>query len=224
MSLWKWKKVQKMLPVQKLANMQPADHIVSHLATDPELKKLISTCQLKERPGQPSVYESLLRSINFQQLSGASATAIHTRFLELFPCRSPEPEVLVSLTLDELRNAGLSRQKASYVQNTARFFLENDHLETNWEILSDEEIIDLLTQIKGVGRWTVEMILMFTLKRPDVLPLDDLVVRSAMIELYQVKGLKGKLLNQKLLEIAQPWQPYRTTASRYLWQWRDTTL
>lgn len=211
--------------------MTPPLHIIDHLSTDPVLKVLIEKCELKDRPGHPTVYEALLRSINFQQLSGASATAIHNRFLDLFADRYPHPEKLAQMSPDEIRNAGLSRQKTVYVQNAARFFLENDLMENNWGLTSDEDIIDQLTQIKGVGRWTVEMILMFTLKRPDVLPLDDLVVKNAMIELYKslprysmLETLRGKALNQKLLEIARPWQPYRSTASRYLWQWRDTIV
>jgi len=211
--------------------MTPPQHIINHLSTDPVLKVLIEKCELKDRPAHPTVYEALLRSINFQQLSGASATAIHNRFLDLFIQRYPEPGTLAAMSQDELRNAGLSRQKAAYVQNTAQFFLENDLMKTSWDNIPDESIIEQLTQIKGVGRWTVEMILMFTLKRPDVLPLDDLVVKNAMIELYKslpryriIQNLRGKTLNQKLLEIAQPWQPFRTTASRYLWQWRDTIV
>lgn len=204
--------------------MIPSKSILDHLSLDPVLKKLIDTCQLKTRIGQPTVYEALLRSINFQQLSGASATAIHNRFLDLFPDHDPQPAHLINFSLDELRSVGLSRQKAQYVQNAAWFFIENQLMDADWENLPDEEIIDMLTQIKGVGRWTVEMILMFTLDRPDVLPLDDLVVKTAMIELYEVKDLKGKALNQRLLKIAEPWRPYRSVASRYLWQWRDTIL
>lgn len=206
-----------------MTNM-PSNDILHHLSQDPKLKELIEKCDLKIRPPHPSVYEALLRSINFQQLSGASATTIHNRFLDLFPDRFPDPAVLVNFTEDELRGAGLSRQKAGYVQNTARFFLEENRMDTDWSRISDEDIIDQLTRIKGVGRWTVEMILMFTLHRPDVLPLDDLVVKSSMIALYQVEALKGKALNQKLLTIAEPWRPYRTTASLYLWQWKDTVI
>lgn len=125
---------------------------------------------------------------------------------------------------DELRGAGLSRQKATYVLNTAKFFLENDLMNKNWNPISDQDIIKELTRIKGVGRWTVEMILMFTLKRPDVLPLNDLVVRNNIIDLYDVKDLKGKALTQRLHEIAEPWRPYRTTASRYLSQGKDTQI
>ncbi|MBY5960099.1 DNA-3-methyladenine glycosylase 2 family protein [Membranicola marinus] len=204
--------------------MQPPDHIRKHLSNDPILKPLIDNCVLRDRPGQPTVYEALLRSINFQQLSGASATAIHTRFLNLFPGQYPDPNKIIHMAPDELRGAGLSRQKATYVLNTAKFFLENNLMNKNWNPISDHDIIKELTRIKGVGRWTVEMILMFTLKRPDVLPLNDLVVRNNIIDLYDVKDLKGKALTQRLHEIAEPWRPYRTTASRYLWQGKDTPV
>lgn len=205
--------------------MSSDNTIISHLSRDPVLGNLISRCQsLKERPAQPTVYEALLRSINFQQLSGASARSIHGRFLDLFHDRNPHPEALLAMTEEQLRSAGLSGQKSRYVQNTARFFLEHELMNFDWEHRDDEEIIHLLTRIKGVGRWTVEMILMFTLKRPDVLPLDDLVVRSSMTELYGVQQLKGRKLKERLLEIAEPWRPYRTTASLYLWQYRDTII
>lgn len=202
----------------------PQKHILDHLSRDPVLKKLIDTCILKPRPGQPTVYEALIRSINFQQLSGASATAIHGRFLNLFPDQYPHPEQVIGHSHDTLRSVGLSRQKAQYVQNAAQFFIENDLMDTQWEKMSDKEIIHLLTQIKGVGKWTVEMILMFTLDRPDVLPLDDLVVKNSIIELYNVKELRGRALTKKLLDIAEPWRPYRSTASRYLWESKQTKL
>lgn len=201
-----------------------APHILEHLSRDTVMKKLIESCRLKARPGQPSVYEALLRSIVFQQLSGASASTIHRRFLDLFPNQFPDPVRLMELSEDELRQSGLSRQKAGYVQNTARFFLENDLLKAQWSEIPDQDIIEQLTQIKGVGKWTVEMILMFTLNRPDVFPLDDLVIKSSMITLYDLGHLKGRALNQNILEIASTWQPYRTTASRYLWQSRDTII
>lgn len=201
-----------------------APHILEHLSRDSVMRKLIESCRLKERPGQPSVYEALLRSIVFQQLSGASASTIHRRFLDLFPNRFPDPGRLIEMREDELRQAGLSRQKADYVQNTARFFLENDLMDAPWNELPDHAVIDQLTQIKGVGKWTVEMILMFTLNRPDVFPLDDLVIKSSVITLYDLGHLKGRALNQNILDIASTWRPYRTTASRYLWESRDTII
>jgi len=89
-----------------------------------------------------------------------------------------------------------------------------------WHKRSDEAIIKELTQIKGVGKWTVEMMLMFTLQRPDVFPVDDLGIQRSMMQLYSVEG-KGRALRQKLTELAEPWRPYRTIACRYLWPWKD---
>lgn len=199
------------------------NEIKKHLGKDPILEPLIATVQLKERSSQNSVYEALLRAINFQQLSGKAASTIHQRFLSLFEDHYPDPYRLQELEVAALRAVGLSRQKATYVKNVADFFIEQDLLKKDWSNDTDESIIKLLTQIKGVGQWTVEMILMFTLHRPDVLPLDDLVIRNSMIGLYGVEG-KGKVLKSKLLKIAEPWRPYRTWASRYLWQWRDTVV
>jgi len=197
--------------------------IKKHLGKDPILRPLIAQVELKERESQNSVYEALLRAINFQQLSGKAASTIHGRFLELFDDYYPDPFHLQQFTPEDLRSVGLSRQKAGYVKNVADFFIENNLMDKDWTKDSDEEIIKLLTQIKGVGQWTVEMILMFTLHRPDVLPLDDLVIRNGMIGLYGVEA-KGRTLKKRLLEIAEPWRPYRTWASRYLWQWKDTIV
>jgi len=197
--------------------------IRQHLSKDPILKPLIDQVVLIERTAQKTVYEALIRAIVFQQLSGKAATSIHHRFLALFEDNFPHPTRIQSLSTEELRAAGLSRQKSGYIKNVADFFIENNLLEKDWSTETDDAIIKQLTQIKGVGQWTVEMILMFTLKRMDVLPLDDLVIKNSMISLYQVEE-KGRSLKQKLLEIATPWRPYRTIASLYLWQWQDTIL
>ncbi len=197
--------------------------IKKHLSKDPILQPLIDHVVLKERTAQKNVYEALIRSIIFQQLSGKAAGSIHLRFLALFENNFPHPNRIQSLSLEALRSAGLSRQKSGYVKNVADFFLEHNLLDKDWSTETDESIIKQLTQIKGVGQWTVEMILMFTLKRMDVLPLDDLVVKNSMINMYKVKE-KGRALKKKLLQIAEPWRPYRTIASLYLWQWQDTVL
>lgn len=197
------------------------DEIKKHLSKDPILQPLIQTIILKERTAQKNVYEALIRSIVFQQLSGKAAGTIHQRFLALFDNHFPDPKRIQTLTPEILRAAGLSRQKTGYVKNVADFFLENQLIEKDWSTESDEVIIQQLTQIKGVGQWTVEMILMFTLKRMDVLPLDDLVIKNSMIAMYQVTE-KGRALKKRLLEITEPWRPYRTVASLYLWQWQDT--
>jgi len=197
--------------------------IRKHLSKDPILKPLIDQVVLKERTAQKTVYEALIRSIVFQQLSGKAASTIHGRFLALFETGFPHPIHIQSLSPEVLRTAGLSRQKSGYVKNVADFFIKNHLLDKDWSSETDESIISQLTQIKGVGQWTVEMILMFTLKRMDVLPLDDLVVKNSMISMYQVEE-KGRALKKKLLAIAAPWRPYRTVASLYLWQWEDTIL
>ncbi|MEM6317315.1 MAG: DNA-3-methyladenine glycosylase 2 family protein [Bacteroidota bacterium] len=203
--------------------MQVTDKAIQHLSKDPVLKKIIEQVELQERRGQNSVYEALIRSIVFQQLSGKAASTIHRRFLNLFENGYPHPQQILDFPIEALRSVGLSRQKASYIQNVAHFFVENKLLEKDWAGETDQAIIEQLTIIKGVGQWTVEMILMFTLGRMDVLPLDDLVVKNSMIRLYGVEA-KGRALKKKLLAIAEPWRPYRTIASLYLWESQDTVI
>ena len=173
------------------------------------------------------VYLALLESIVSQQISVKAADAIFARFRALFPDNYPAADALLLKTTDELRSAGLSFQKIKYLQSVAEFSqLQSDgtpalaraHLDS----MTDEEIVQYLLPIKGVGRWTVEMLLMFVLDRPDVFPIDDLVIRQRMVLAYpeQTNGLTGKALYKVLHEIASPWRPYRTTASRYLWRWK----
>ncbi len=194
-------------------------HILNHLRQDPQLATVI---QVTETPKvslhSGDVYADLLRSVINQQLSNKAAATIHRRFLELFPAGAPDPETLLALDDAPLRAAGLSRSKVNYVRNVAEFFLEHRLNHHDWAAHSDADIMERLTRIKGVGKWTAEMILMFTLGRPDILPLDDLVIRSAMIRLYGVEE-KGRALKDALTAIAEPWRPYRSYACYYLWPW-----
>ena len=191
--------------------------IARHLSKDPILKTLIENRPVPTFRKSVGLYPDLLRSIVGQQLSGKAAETIHGRFLDLFEDGKPHAKKLLKLDLETLRSVGLSRQKASYLQNVSEFFLkekiENSHLEE----MDDDAIVDYLSQIKGVGRWTVEMILMFSLNRPDVLPLDDLGIRNGMIAQYRITEI-GKALKQKMVEIAEPWRPYRSYASWYMWR------
>ncbi len=192
---------------------------ILHLAQDPHLGPIVATHTLKPRPDHGGdVYFGLLRSITYQQLSGRAAGTIFGRFLDLFPDGYPHPERLLDLSESDLRSVGMSRPKAAYLHNVATFWEENHLLNQDWSELSDSEIMDFLTQIKGVGRWTVEMVLMFVLKRPDLLPLDDLVVRRNLIQLFGLEALRGKALIIALTKAAEPWRPYRSYASRYLWE------
>jgi DNA-3-methyladenine glycosylase II len=197
-----------------------AEYIKTHLKDkDAKLSDLIDNILLPPL-NQTDVYLSLIDSIVSQQLSVKAASTIFERFLTLFPNRYPAPEWVLALEHEQLRGVGLSSQKAKYIQNTAQFFLDNELIEKDWHKHSDEEIIAQLTSIKGVGKWTVQMILMFTLQREDILPVDDLGIQQGMTRLYNLdsasKGLKKEMEN-----IAESWRPYRSIASRYIWRWKD---
>ncbi|MBK7872066.1 MAG: DNA-3-methyladenine glycosylase 2 family protein [Saprospiraceae bacterium] len=194
--------------------------IIAHLSQDARLRAVIDSTEMHNWTGGGSVYSDLLGSIISQQISVRAAATIQERFLNLFDNRYPHVEQVLAFDEEKLRSVGLSRQKASYIRNIAEFFKQENLIDYDWSPHQDEEIIKLLTQIKGVGQWTVEMILMFTLNRPDILPLDDLGIRQAMIKLYNVEEI-GRTLKPRLQEIAEPWRPYRTYACKYLWKWKD---
>lgn len=191
-----------------------------HLAKDPLLAPLLAKITVEERPDfGGDVYFGLIRSIAYQQLSGKAAGTIFSRFLGLFPDEYPDPERLLALSETDLRAAGLSRSKASYMQNLAAYFLEEKLFSADWDSMDDETIIKKLTTVKGIGKWTVEMVLMFLLHREDVLPLDDLVVRNRMVELLGLEDIKGRAQTKALTEAAEKWRPYRSWASRLMYAW-----
>lgn len=194
-----------------------------HLQQDPAFKNIIEAVALPDFTPSGDVYFDLLNSIVSQQLSGKVATVIFNRFCALFPDGYPHAELLIELENERLRAVGLSNQKAQYLRNVASFARDNDLEQDAWQQKSDEEIIARLTTIKGVGQWTVEMILIFTLDRPDVFPIDDLGIQQAMIRLFSLTE-NGKNLKKKMLELSAPWQPYRSLATRYLWRWKDSTV
>lgn len=191
-----------------------------HLSNDSILAPIINRLELIPSDLSNDVYERLIKAIIYQQLSGKAAGTIHSRFLALFPDEYPNPEQLLDFDITDLRAVGLSNQKANYVQNVAVFFTENKLHHQDWSKLSDETILSQLTSIKGVGVWTVQMILMFTLGRIDILPTGDLAIQQAMCRLYKLKG-KGKKLAQQMEKKAKKWSPYRSLACQYLWLWYD---
>lgn len=194
--------------------------IRQHLQRDPRLAPVVERVELEESTSTGDIYQDLIRAIVYQQLSGKAAATIHGRFLQLFPDDYPEADRLLSFSVEDLRSVGLSRQKATYIRNVAEHFTSHKLQGFDWSPVPDEEIIDRLVTIKGVGRWTVEMILMFSLERPDVLPVDDLGIQMAMRDLYGLEG-KGRPFFRAMQEVAEPWRPYRTYASRYLWRYKD---
>lgn len=194
---------------------------IKHLSNDLVLKNVIDTIPLEiSNETNNDVYGALMRSIISQQLSVKAARTIYGRFLNLFENNYPHPEKITRLDAETMRGVGLSRQKSAYLKNVSAFFLEQNLIEKDWASEADEEVLRVLTQIKGVGTWTVEMILMFTLNRPDIFPVGDLGIQNAMSALYRIEPDK-KELKPRLIEISNNWRPYRTLACRYLWEWKD---
>ena len=195
-------------------------HYVKHLSKDEKLKKLIKEHGIFELTKQKNLYLYLCYSIMSQQLSTKVARVIRQRFINLYG-GEPTPEQIVETAFEKLRAIGLSNAKVSYVQNVARFEIEQGMNHKKLSKMSNEQVIAYLTQIKGVGRWTTEMLLMFALGREDVFAPDDLGLQNAMIGLYDLKHRKKKIMLNKIVKIAEQWSPYRTYACMYLWRWKD---
>lgn len=194
---------------------------LKYLRKDPILSEIISKVNPKVSSFLGDVFVDLCSSIVSQQISTKVAKVIYGRFLDLYDGLAPTPQQILDTDFDDLRAVGLSKQKTAYMQNIASFWLEGKLQNQDWTLLSDKDIVDLLTQIKGVGEWTVQMILMFSLERPDILPVLDLVIQQSMAKHYKIKAEKKKVLFAKMEEIAEQWKPYRTIACRYLWRAKD---
>ena len=178
--------------------------------------KQVGQCPLAPRRGV-APWQALVRSVAYQQLNGTAAETIFNRFLALFPGQKfPTPEQIVAAPDERLRSAGLSRAKTAAIKDIAAHTLRGVVPDRRGIAkLTDAEIIERLTVIRGVGPWTVEMLLMFTLGRPDVLPATDYGVRSGFALVY---GLKDLPAPKDLLAHGERWRPYRTVASWYLWR------
>jgi DNA-3-methyladenine glycosylase II len=167
----------------------------------------------EERPAD--AYGALLRAIIGQQLSTKAARTIYGRVLDLFGGSTPSPEMLLEASEDDLRGCGLSGRKVEYVRDLAAHVLSGElELERLGE-LADEEVIEEIVAVRGLGQWTAEMFLLFHLERPDVLSGGDLGIRKAVQIEY---GLEEMPAPQRVLEIGEPWRPHRSLASLYLWE------
>ncbi|MEC9081974.1 MAG: DNA-3-methyladenine glycosylase [Verrucomicrobiota bacterium] len=204
--------------------MDPAKAINHLRKVDSDLAQVILRIgKFELRPDKSrSIYASLIRSIVYQQLTGKVAAIIFSRFLDLFPGRKfPEPQRVLHMPFERLRGVGLSSQKANYICNIAK--AEKDGIvpdSRRANRMSDDELVEQLTSIKGVGRWTVEMLLIFRLGRPDVLPATDYGVQKG----FALAKHLAKMPNPKeLLTAGECWAPYRTAAAWYLWRIADTT-
>ncbi len=194
---------------------------IKHLSKDRIFRRVLAVQEPVTLTRKRNVFLSLCSSIMSQQLSTRVAAVINNRFLSLYPGKKPSPEDILNTDTETLRSIGLSNAKAAYVQHVARFALEQGLDNRTLNKLENEELIAYLTQIKGVGRWTVEMLMMFTLAREDVFAVGDLGIQIAMSELYGIDRGDKKKLQQEMLGLSERWSPYRTYACLHLWRWKD---
>ena len=199
----------------------PPDHraAVRHLkAADPVLRRAIERvgpCRL-DPAHHPDVFDELVRSIVYQRVSMAAAGSIYKKFTGLVAGgRPPTSAQIAKLSDAKLRGAGLSPQKLSYMRDLCAKADSGDLRPDLVPAMGDEEAIEHMTQVKGVGRWTAEMVLIFTLGRPDVLPVDDYGFQRAVQRAYRMRALPSA---ERLTKLAGPWRPYRTLGTWYMWQ------
>lgn len=191
-----------------------------HLKKDKKMATLLLETNhvIKKRKNTPV---RLMASIISQQLSTKVAAIIFGRFIALFEGKEPSCEQVLQCTNDQLRSIGLSQSKVNYIQNVAQFFLDHNISDKQLYSMEPDAIIELLTQIKGVGKWTVEMLMLFSLGQEDVFAVDDLGIQQAMIRLYKIQYENKKELHSKMLAISTKWSPYKSYACLHLWQWKD---
>ena len=201
-------------PDAALNTLSEADPTLAHLF------ERVGPFELELRSVDSSPFDALMRAIIYQQLSGKAAATIHRRVLALFPGDAPpDPAEILAVPEESLRGAGMSRAKVAAVKDLAAKTIDGvvpsaEHLDA----MDDETIIDRLTAVRGIGRWTAEMLLIFYLGRPDVLPATDLGVRKGFMLTY---GLDDLPKPSELADYGQRWQPYRSVASWYLWRSLD---
>ncbi len=212
-----------MITIEGIVLYLKMEHLL-HLYKDKKLKKIIGLQEPYVLVSRKNVYLYLCSSIMSQQLNTKVAAVIFERFLNLYKNKKPSVQQIIDTPFETLRSIGLSNAKTQYVQNVCKFFLAEKITDTTLHKMSNEELIKYLSQIKGVGQWTVEMILMFTLGREDVFAIDDLGIQQSIAKLYQLNVTDKKALKEKMILLSAKWSPYRTYACRYLWGWKDNEL
>ena len=193
--------------------------VKSLLKKDPRLQNLFYVPLIENLYPEKNYFKSIVRSIVYQQLCGKVAKKIHQRFINIFkPSQYPDPKDVINISKEKLKSVGLSHMKADYIKNVASYFEENPKVIATLDQKTDEEIINLISSIKGVGVWTVQMFLIFTLNRPDVFPVTDLALQKGYSAFYR----KKKLVNiKKMMDHSEEWIPHRTTMSLYFWRYLE---
>lgn len=191
------------------------------LAKDKKLKSLLDAQEPLKLQKKKNVCLHLMASIMSQQLSVKVANVIYKRFLDLYESKEPTPQEVADTPFDKLRGIGLSNAKVNYIQNIAKYVLEHGMDDKKLYKMSNDEVMEFLLPIKGVGKWTVEMQLMFALGREDVFAVDDLGIQLSMAKLYKLDMTDKKAFREKILKLSAKWSPYRTYACMHLWQYKD---
>ena len=191
----------------------------SLLKKDPTLQDLFYDPPIENLAPESNYFQSIVRSIVYQQLSGKAAKKIHERFINIFKLgKYPNPKDVLNISGEKLKSVGLSYMKVGYIKNLAIYFIENPKVISTLDQKSDQEIINLISSIKGVGVWTVQMFLMFTLNRPDIFPVTDLALQKGYSAYYNKKNLVDP---KKMLNHSKKWIPHRTAMSLYLWRYLE---
>ena len=193
---------------------------LAHLKKDKKLARTIGE-DVHVLELHPNIPVRIMASIISQQLSTKVAKVIFNRFIDLYKGKEPKPQQVLNTPDETLRGIGLSNAKVSYVKNVAQFCIDHKITDKKLLAMENEAIIELLVQIKGIGRWSVEMLLMFTLGREDVFAVDDLGIQQAMIKLYKLDPDDKKSMKEQMVKLSKKWSPYRTYACLHLWRWKD---
>ncbi|OSZ81079.1 3-methyladenine DNA glycosylase [Chitinophagaceae bacterium IBVUCB2] len=194
---------------------------ILHLSKDKKFKKLVENGTTHKLIKRKNICTYLCASIMSQQLSTKVADVIYKRFLSLYGDKEPTAQQILDTPFEKLRGIGLSNNKVSYVKNVAEFETAFGMDAKKLGKMTNEEVIEYLIVIKGVGRWTIEMLLMFALGREDVFAVDDLGIQNAMVKLYKLDNTDKKKLKEDMLRLSKKWSPYRTYACVHLWRWKD---
>jgi len=200
------------MPIDPATLRRATEHV---RRSDPVVAAIIGEvgpCRL-QTDDRSGAFAALVESIVYQQITGKAAASIYGRVRKLFRRRHPRPHDILSATDEQLRGVGLSRQKVAYLRDLSQRVSAGLRLRALGR-LDDEAIIEALTEVKGIGRWTVEMLLIFRLARPDVFPVDDLGIARAIQKAY---GFRKPPAAKRMQRLAEKWRPYRSVASWYLW-------
>ena len=204
-----------------IAEMNPHSASIKHLSRDKHLGAFIKRHGpiTHRRPHAGGAFQSLAEAIVYQQLSGKAAGTILKRFVALFPDKKfPAPEDMLKVKTEKLRSAGLSGQKSAYLKDLAAKFTDGTINPELFSKMSDAEIIEHVVAVKGIGEWTAQMFLMFTLNRPDVLPTGDLGIQKGFQKLF---ALRNRPSPKQMEKLANGWRGHRTAACMYLWRLQD---